>query len=242
MKKTHYMIFHRAKFKTTGQDVVMQNSTLTCVTTTKFLGVIIDHKFKWNDHITYVKNKISKPLGILYKIRRFLDMNTLIQMYHSFVFPYLIYCIEIWGNASAIHLEPLKKIQKKSIRAITFSEFSAPSEPLFKKNNILNFDKLVFQRICLMMFKHHIGDVPKPISDLFQTNNNYHSYSTRNSQSLRTPIGKSEAIYQTFTYFGSLAWNYISSKIPTDVSYICFKNIAKLHLQSNNLPQIRLNV
>ena len=63
-----------------------------------------------------------------------------------------------------------------------------------------------------------------------------------NSQSLRTPIGKSEAIYQTFTYFGSLAWNYISSKIPTDVSYICFKNIAKLHLQSNNLPQIRLNV
>ena len=41
-----------------------------------------------------------------------------------------------------------------------------------------------------MMFKHHIDDVPKPISDLFHTNDNYHSYSTRNSQSLRTPIGK----------------------------------------------------
>ena len=187
MKKNHYMIFHRAKFKTTGQDVVMQNSALTCVTTTKFLGVIIDHKFKWNDHITYVKRKISKSIGILYKIRRFLDMNTLIQMYHS-------------------------------------------------------FDKLVFQRICLMMFKHHIGVVPKPISDLFQTNDNFHSYSTRNSQALRTPIGKSEAIYQTFTYIGSLAWNYISSKIPTNVSYICFKNYAKLHIQANSLPQIRLNV
>ena len=32
------MIFHRAKFKTNGQDVVMQNSALTCVTTTNFLG------------------------------------------------------------------------------------------------------------------------------------------------------------------------------------------------------------
>ena len=163
-------------------------------------------------------------------------------MYHSFVFPYLIYCVEIWGNASAIHLDSLKKIQKKTIRAITFSEFSAPSEPLFQRSNILNFDKLVFQRICLMMFKHHIGVVPKPISDLFQTNDNFHSYSTRNSQALRTPIGKSEAIYQTFTYIGSLAWNYISSKIPTDVSYICFKNYAKLHIQANTLPQIRLNV
>ena len=110
-------------------------------------------------------------------------------MYHSFVFPYLIYCVEIWGNASAIHLDPLKKIQKKSIRAITFLEFSAPSEPLFQRSNILNFDKLVFQRICLMMFKHHIGVVPKPISDLFQTNDNFHSYSTRNSQALQTPIG-----------------------------------------------------
>ena len=34
----------------------------------------------------------------------------------------------------------------------------------------------------------------------------------------------------------------ISSKIPTDVSYICFKNYAKLHIQANSLPQIRLNV
>ena len=66
--------------------------------------------------------------------------------------------------------------------------------------------------------------------------------STRNSLALRTPIGKSEAIYQTFTYIGSLAWNYIYSKIPTDVSYICFKNFAKLHIQANSLPQIRLNV
>ena len=37
-----------------------------------------------------------------------------------------------------------------------------------------------------------------------------------------------------FTYIGSLSWNYISGKIPTDVSYISLKNIVKLHIQSNN--------
>ena len=46
------MIFHRAKFKTIGQDVVMQNIAIICVITTKFIGVIIDHKSNWNDHIT----------------------------------------------------------------------------------------------------------------------------------------------------------------------------------------------
>ena len=62
-----------------------------------------------------------------------------------------------------------------------------------------------------MMFKHHIGDVPKSISDLFQTNSNYHSYNARSSQSLRSH------------------WKYISGKITIDVSDICFKNIVKLH-------------
>ena len=51
-------------------------------------------------------------------------------------------------NVSAIRLDPLIKIIKKSIRAKTFSEISAPSEPLFQITNILNLDKLVFQRIC----------------------------------------------------------------------------------------------
>ena len=96
----------------------MQNKSINCVTSTKFLGIIIDNKLKWNQHITYVKNKISKAVGILYKIRNFLDKSTLLNMYYSLVFPYLIYCIEIWGNASAVQLDALIKIQKKCVRTI----------------------------------------------------------------------------------------------------------------------------
>ena len=65
------MIFHCAKFKTTVQDVVMQNSALTCVTTTKFLGVIIDHKFKWNDHIHMSNLKFQNPLAFYAKFEDF---------------------------------------------------------------------------------------------------------------------------------------------------------------------------
>ena len=167
VKKTHYMVFHRAKIKTLGTDVIMQNTSIQCVKSTKFLGVIIDNKLRWNDHITYVKNKISKSLGILYKIRRYLDNTTLTNMYYSFVFPYLIYCVEIWGSSHKSYLDPLVKIQKKCIRTIFFSEYLAPSEPLFQKLNILNFEKLVIQRISLMMFKCSIGVLPLPVSALF---------------------------------------------------------------------------
>ena len=62
-------------------------------------------------------------------------------MYYSLVFLYLIYCIEIWGNASTVYLDALVKIQKKCVRTISFSEFLAPTHPLFKRLNIL---KLIF--------------------------------------------------------------------------------------------------
>ena len=52
-----------------------------------------------------MKNKIAKSNGILY----FLDRKTLSHLYNSFVFPYLIYGIEVWGNTNAVHLDPKLK-------------------------------------------------------------------------------------------------------------------------------------
>ena len=42
-----------------------------------------------------------------------------------------------------------------------FLEYLAPSEPTFQSLNVLNFDKLVIQRISLLMFK------PVSVSQLF---------------------------------------------------------------------------
>ena len=47
---------HNANNKTLDIKVVMQNKSFNCVILTKFLGIIIDNNFKWNEHIVYVKN------------------------------------------------------------------------------------------------------------------------------------------------------------------------------------------
>ena len=65
------------------------------------------------------------------------------------------------------YLDHLIKLRKKCVRAITFSNYLAPSRPIVKNLNILKFEKLVVQRISLMMFKFNMSEVPKPtcISD-----------------------------------------------------------------------------
>ena len=125
---------------------------------------------------------------------------------------------------------------------VMFSEFLAPTHLLLERLNILKFDNLVIQKISLLMYKYSIGEVPSPIPLLFRTNITYHEHNTRLASCLHTPIGRSEAIYQTFSYRGVHIWNYISLKVNTDVSYACFIKLVKHHLQSNRTPLIRLNV
>ena len=49
----------------------VDNTIIKQVTFTKFLGIIIDDKLKWIQHISYIKNKTSKGIGIILKARKF---------------------------------------------------------------------------------------------------------------------------------------------------------------------------
>ena len=90
-------------------------------------------------------------MGIILKARKVLKKKVLLQLYHSCVTPYLIYCLEIGGNASDIHLQPLITTQKKNVRIITFSSYCSHTNILFKHPNVLPFKKLLFLRIGLQM-------------------------------------------------------------------------------------------
>ena len=52
--------------------VKINDCVLNRVNIIKYLGVIIDHKLKWCEHIAYVKNKVSKGLGIIFVILKFI--------------------------------------------------------------------------------------------------------------------------------------------------------------------------
>ena len=65
----------------------------------KCLGVTINDKLTWDDHKIYIKKKIARNLGIMYKCKRIMDKKDLISMYNCFVLPYLLYCLPLWGGS-----------------------------------------------------------------------------------------------------------------------------------------------
>ena len=86
--KTHYMVFHRSRIKHKyTHEVQIKGNVINHVCNTTFLGIIIDSKLNWTDHINHIKNKISKSIGIIYKIRIFLDKKYTTKFILHFYFP-----------------------------------------------------------------------------------------------------------------------------------------------------------
>ena len=157
----------------------MGDSILTTTYKHKYLGAINDSKITWIPHITYVKNKVSKSIGIMFKEGHHLKRNAIVNLYYSFIYHYLIYCIEAWENATTCHLKQLYLIQKKVIRMITFANYNTPSIDIFKNLNILPLDKIVVDRIGVMMYTYANDLLPPALNYLYTSNSDVHNYTTR---------------------------------------------------------------
>ena len=71
ISKTQYMIFTNKKISTGDFQVQLANSNIVKTSCVKFLGVVIDDKFLWTHHIDLICNRISKAIGIMYRLHNF---------------------------------------------------------------------------------------------------------------------------------------------------------------------------
>ena len=134
VSKTHYIIFRSQGMRNpvVTSPLIIKDETIKRDHKTKFLGVILDEKLTFF-HILYIKGKIAKGLGIICKARKLLNAQTLRTLYYCFVYPYMNYCIDVWGDMCKSYLEPLVKLQKKVLRIISYSGFNSNVDNVFKK-------------------------------------------------------------------------------------------------------------
>ena len=77
-------------------DTSVVNNKINETSVTKFLGIHLDKKLNFVNHITEMSMKIVKSIGLLYKLNRFLPETIFKTLYTSLIHPYLSYGIETW--------------------------------------------------------------------------------------------------------------------------------------------------
>ena len=90
--KINYVLFHTVqKHITDCFSLKLNNKQISKKKCIKYLGVLIDSHLNWKEHILNLSKKLSKSIGIICKLRHFVNIQTLIQLYYAIVFPFLTY-------------------------------------------------------------------------------------------------------------------------------------------------------
>ena len=139
--KTNFMLFTPKCVPRTIKGVFIAGTRIMEVTEIKFLGVIIDYKLTWSPHITYISKKVAKGVGIILKARKLFDQDTLLTLYYTFVYPYLNYCIHVWGKAYNVHIHDLIVLHIKAVRIVHGVPPRTNAQKLCFDSNILTLKR-----------------------------------------------------------------------------------------------------
>ena len=159
--KSNVMLIN-SKLRDKGKfDSIKTKKSEICTTSTvKYLGIYIDEELNFKYHITSIVAKISRGVGILYKVKNFLPTSILLCVYYSLVHTHLSYGIIILGSTYKSHLEKLSSLQNKAIRAVGGAEWNESSSSLYYKFKVLNFYDIY--KYELAKFMHHLQNKTLP--------------------------------------------------------------------------------
>lgn len=220
--KTHFISMSN-KTLTTPMNIYLNNQVLVSVDSSKFLGVIIDSHLNFKEHINYIAKKISKSAGILYRLSKFVPHSTLKQLYYSFIYPFLNYCITVWGGTFSSHLDPLIKLQKKVVRIICKESYIAHTQPLFFSLGFLKVYDVYRYNLALHYYKSK--------KFIFQTRS--HTYNTRNRNDILAPFHRLSTTQHSVSFHGAHLWNTLPQEIREAPTLKSFKFKLKLFFLEN---------
>ncbi len=118
VKKSNVMLIHRRKSLNGHLDVTINNSKLQHIESTKYLGLIIDNKLQWQNHINSVCSTVTKKLGMMNRTSKIVDKKTVMQIYKSFIMPSFDYADTVWNGCSKYLQHKLQTLQKWAARII----------------------------------------------------------------------------------------------------------------------------
>ena len=102
--------------------------------------------------------------------KQFLPPDSLKTLYHALIQPHLTYGILAWGNAKQSVLNRTVILQKRAIRMINNVPYNTHTEPLFKKNKILQLKDLYMNEALLFMNSYLSNQLPRSFDHMFKFN------------------------------------------------------------------------
>ena len=164
--KTFYQIYTSKK---TAVEVSLQldGAAIKRAQTVKYLGVFIDEDLKWKTHIAKLYTVLSRNVGIISRVRYFLNSKHLLLLYNSLVLSHLNYCCFMYSSTYSTNINEIEKLQKRAVRMVDGQPRLAHTAPIFKKLKLLRIQDIGKQQMLLLLHRKLKVNMPSQIDQLF---------------------------------------------------------------------------
>ena len=164
--KTYCQLYNMTR-KVVKPIVALNGKDISFVTKMKYLGVLIDEKLSWNEHIDYVSTTLSSNIGALYRSKYFLDQQTRLLLYNALILPHLNYCSLIWAHTFSSYISKIEILQKRAVRIIVNADRLAHTDPIYKQLKLLKVKQLAKLQMMLLAQKSLFQNVRPAIKSIF---------------------------------------------------------------------------
>ena len=108
-------------------DLMINDKKIERASIFNCLGLTINSYMKWSSLSAKIANKISRTLGLMNRLKRYLPFSAMELMIDFLILSHLLFGITCWG----FEWNMIFKLQKRALRIMPTSKYNAHTEPLF---------------------------------------------------------------------------------------------------------------
>ena len=128
------------------------NENITGSSSVKLLGITIDNKLNFNEHITKIYKKASQTLHSLARIAKYMDSQKLRIITKAFIVSQFNYCPLIWMFHSRVLNNKINRLHERAPR-IVYKNSHLTFEELLLQDKSFSIHHRNLQRLATEMFK-----------------------------------------------------------------------------------------
>ena len=233
--KTNFMVFSSNKsFNFPNTVKLSDHLTILRVSNFKYLGLIINERLDWNDHLKLIERKLAPANGILWKLRKTLPLKFKKMIYDALFQSHINFMVPIWGLASNVTLNNAQVLQNRALRNV----YDLP-EQLNRGKMYAHYveSHLPIRACCLVGIATYMFNVinGKTHSNIdFHPAQSSHGQKLRNSKLLRPAPARTNYGTKSLETIRPSLYNKIPVDIRNSHHQHAFKWSLKCHLRNEN--------
>ena len=203
-------------------SLIIENKVIECNKSVKLLGVTIDSRLRFDEHVSNLCKKASTKLHALARISNYMSQEKLRLLMKSFIESQYSYCPLIWMFHGRTLNNRINRLHERGLRLV-YKNSDLSFEELLRKDNSFTIHHRNLQKLATEMYKAHNDLSPSSLNLIFpkrEIHYNLRNKNPFNSNNIHTVFNGTE----TISYRGPKTWELVPDDIKTSKSLAEFKS------------------